>query len=508
VDVSADGNYLFAAERFAGVRTSRILRFDLPGAAGPGPDYSAVHFDVDEWMTGAYDVAAAADGTVLFTTERFQGGVGPLRQFDAATGVLAFRPPDDAVNPNALLSRSANFSTVLVSDRDAAQQAYLRVYRAGRGLAPLPRNVSGQVNALTQTAVSPDGSRFVVRRSSTVVTDASFNPIKTLPGIDGGFAFDPLQPLFYGVNTAARQIVAYDTAGWRELYRIPVGLALPSMSPMQSGAMAVSDDGDWLFLTVAGQGVRVFALPDRPAPGVAARQIFYNGSAFDRRDSAVNAFDDDAVATDKQPLLPGRPVTAANISSYTKGLNGLMIDLVGVDAAANPTAVDFSFQAGSGGNPATWPNAPAPKVVSVRRGAGAGGSAPVVVTWPDAPRRNTRLRLTDNATPLTGLTANDVFYFGNLVGDTGGTTSPPAVDADDILRTRAAISTGPVDLYSAADHNRDGRVNVLDVLAARGNLSTTAALPLAVLPLPDPIVAAGRMPTRRAPTRATGLLRE
>ncbi|MFL6113217.1 MAG: hypothetical protein ACJ786_17940, partial [Catenulispora sp.] len=276
--------------------------------------------------------------------------------------------------------------------------------------------------------------------------------------------------------------------------------------PMMSGMTAVSDDGRWLFLTVAGQGVRIYPLGDPPPTGLAGRYVFYNDSAFDGGSPDANADDDGAIATDKRPLLgtlrPGQAVTRDNYTTYTRGINGIMFDLVGVDAAEDVSASDVELAVARPGSATGWVDAPG-AAVSVRRGAGASGSARVTLTWTDDRPRNTWLRVTVKPTALTGLAAADVFYFGNLVGDAGGPASPPTVDADDILTTRAAISPGPVGLYSAADHNRDGRVNALDVLAARGNLSTTAALPL-----PDPTVAAARTPTRRAPTRATGLLRE
>ena len=71
---------------------------------------------------------------------------------------------------------------------------------------------------------------------------------------------------------------------------------------------------------------------------------------------------------------------------------------------------------------------------------GVGGSGRVTITWADGAIRNEWLQVTVNPTAVTGLTAPDVFYFGNLVGDTGDAAL--SVDAADVLATRSAGGTG------------------------------------------------------------------
>ena len=55
------------------------------------------------------------------------------------------------------------------------------------------------------------------------------------------------------------------------------------------------------------------------------RQIFYNNSAFD--DPATGGSDDDAIATDKEALLPGETAGFANYTSYSRGINGIKVAL-------------------------------------------------------------------------------------------------------------------------------------------------------------------------------------
>jgi len=82
------------------------------------------------------------------------------------------------------------------------------------------------------------------------------------------------------------------------------------------------------------------------------------------------------------------------------------------------------------------------------------------------------LQLTVLATASTRLAAPDVFYFGNLPGETGDHFGSASVDAADFARTRGAISTRDVPLDSHYDHNRDGRVDVRDLYIVRSAIGS------------------------------------
>ena len=69
----------------------------------------------------------------------------------------------------------------------------------------------------------------------------------------------------------------------------------------------------------------------------------------------------------------------------------------------------------------------------------------------------------------TGLASPDVFYFGNLVGETGDSTTIARVDALDILGVKRNLSTRPAAVTSRYDFNRDGKVNALDAVIARSS---------------------------------------
>jgi hypothetical protein len=101
----------------------------------------------------------------------------------------------------------------------------------------------------------------------------------------------------------------------------------------------------------------------------------------------------------------------------------------------------------------------------------------VTITFADDAVKNTWLRVTLRADDHTGLAADDVFYFGNQLGETGNAAADAAVNALDVSALRAHLSTAPATLASSFDLNRDGRVNALDLVLVRKGL-TLVPLPL------------------------------
>jgi len=136
--------------------------------------------------------------------------------------------------------------------------------------------------------------------------------------------------------------------------------------------------------------------------------------------------------------------------------------------------------------------------VSIRRGKGDGGSDRVTLVWPDGAIRNEWVQVTVKANAHTGLAVPDVFYFGNLVGETGDALSPMKVSSADLASVKRFLNAtvGP---DSAADVNRDGKVNALDLGLMRAGLFQQL----------QPIVAPGGSSAAMATTAAaTSLLQE
>jgi hypothetical protein len=195
-----------------------------------------------------------------------------------------------------------------------------------------------------------------------------------------------------------------------------------------------------------------------------ARRTFYGGSVFD------SSTHENAIASDKLALLPGQTATFANYTSYVRGINGIMVDILNPGGAL--TAADFTFRAGNTLTPSTWPAAPAPVSVVNRPGAGAGGSTRVEIIWADYAIRNKWLQVTVKAGANTGLGEDDVFYFGNAAGESGNNPANTYVDGSDM--TAARDNPGAAGITHPYDYNRDGLINTTDMAIARDNFSNYA----------------------------------
>lgn len=224
-----------------------------------------------------------------------------------------------------------------------------------------------------------------------------------------------------------------------------------------------------------------------PAASVVGRYVFYNDSRYDGNSAAADARDDSAIAPDKRALLPGQTATFANYTSYSRGIDGIMVDVANLPGA--PTAADFTFKVGNSADPSTWPAAPSPNAI-VTRALGAGATR-IDLMWPDGAIADEWLQITVKADASTGLLAPDVFYFGNAIGETGNSPSDAIVNGTDELlaRAHAASFLDPAPIASPYDFNRDGRVDAADQIIAR-NHATTAATALRLLAAPAAPLAA------------------
>jgi hypothetical protein len=165
-----------------------------------------------------------------------------------------------------------------------------------------------------------------------------------------------------------------------------------------------------------------------PDSSVAGRKLFYNRSAFDGSNASINVSDDAAITTDKTAYLPGAGLAVfGNVSSYSRGINGIMIDLAGGGdhelISLSTLASDFVFRVGNNNTPSSWAPAPIPNAVSARLGEGISGADRVVITWADGAIKNQWLEVQVLPTSRTGLTATDVFFWGNKIGDIGSPTA-------------------------------------------------------------------------------------
>ena len=227
-----------------------------------------------------------------------------------------------------------------------------------------------------------------------------------------------------------------------------------------------------------------------PQSGIVGRYVLYNHSAFDGQDPAVNSADDGAVAFDKTPLFAGQAAAFANYTSYVHGLNGIVIDINGAPQAANLSEIDFELRVGNSDDPSAWDAAPVPSEVTVRLAAGVGGSDRVTLVWPNGTIAGMWLEVVVLVNERTGLSAPDVFYFGNAPGETGDSISHALVNAFDFAGPRDTTSLAAA-VDDRFDFNRDGLTDGTDLAIARDHTTdfrTTLRLirsPAAAPPVAD-----------------------
>lgn len=200
--------------------------------------------------------------------------------------------------------------------------------------------------------------------------------------------------------------------------------------------------------------------------------LFYNNSAFDGFDPGPGAADDAALAIDKTALRPGTQAAFQHYSSFIQGINGVFVDVIQLPGM--PSFDDFLFRSGNHPDLSTWMPAPVPESISVRPGAGVGGSDRITLIWGADAVRNAWLEIRVLNTPATGLGEVESFYFGNAVGDTGDRPTDAVVDPADELRARSNPRNvlNPADITDPHDFNRDGLVDPQDQLIARSNQTT------------------------------------
>jgi len=218
------------------------------------------------------------------------------------------------------------------------------------------------------------------------------------------------------------------------------------------------------------------------------RHVFYNNSRWDGFDPGPGVSDDAAIATDKSPLLPGDPAaTFANYTSYSRGIGGVMIDVRNLADGGHVGPGDFEFRVGNDYNsPAGWATVPNPLHVNVRR---VGAVDRITLIWPDdnpwtagvEPGAISKqwLQVRMLSTENTGLLQDDVFYFGNAIGETGDTAIDATVNSmDEIAVRNNPAFFPPAAIDNPLDFDRDKIVGATDQILARANRTAADSLKL------------------------------
>ncbi|HLD25420.1 MAG TPA: hypothetical protein VJC05_00045 [Candidatus Andersenbacteria bacterium] len=183
------------------------------------------------------------------------------------------------------------------------------------------------------------------------------------------------------------------------------------------------------------------------------------------------------LALDKTALRPGLTASFANISGYSRGINGLIIDIDNLpNDGIRLDNADFEFRVGNSNDVSVWSPDPYPILLPVRPGAGQQGSDRLHIHFPDGAIKNTWLAVTIKANPDTGLAEPYTFYFGSAVGDTGATFTENLIGADAADLQSISQHITPLDqagtepITNSNDLNKDGTVDAFDFQVVAGNL--------------------------------------
>jgi hypothetical protein len=208
-------------------------------------------------------------------------------------------------------------------------------------------------------------------------------------------------------------------------------------------------------------------------PVVQAVHLFYNNSALDGNGADVTPADFGAIATDKSPLVPGETATFDNVSGYSRGINGVFIDVMDLPHdGADLDGSDLWLAAGDNYFPDTWTRIP-PMEIGVFPNAAPGGADRIYVTFADGAIVDTWLGITLLPTLDTGLADEVDFFYGSVPGETGAAFTGQGEffgrDAAD-LQAIAANLIQPAGIDNPHDVNRDGLVDAFDfqVIATAG----------------------------------------
>ncbi|MBI4580658.1 MAG: hypothetical protein HY718_13200, partial [Planctomycetes bacterium] len=212
-----------------------------------------------------------------------------------------------------------------------------------------------------------------------------------------------------------------------------------------------------------------------PCTGVKARKIFYNQSAWDGNNAAINTSDFNAIAPDKSPLLPGGgAATFANYISYDKRINGIIVDACSFNRLPVLDQDLFFVMGNNLDDPFTWTDIPAaPNAMQLFPGQGVDGSDRLVMTWANGAIPNTRWLLVAlfAGDGSLGLPADDFFIFGVAVGEGDGNfIVTPSDEIGARLNPHTPLNPAPID--DVWDFNRDKLVSPADQIISRTNRTT------------------------------------
>ena len=365
-----------------------------------------------------FTTSAQSDGTYAYSVTAVDAAgneSGPSNSVSVTIDTVAPASPsapDLSADSDTGVSNSDNITNDVTPTFDVVGAPYFAFYQNGSRISAIyesgtsyttPPRIDGTF-AYSVTAVDAAGNESAPSSSLNVTIDTQ-NPSVTINQASGQIDPTSVSPINFTVvfskamsdftaggvsfdgSTVAGTLVGTVTnpSGDLETYNVAVsGMTGAGIVVASVAAAAAHDLAGNANTASLGSDQSVTYLPPTEVVG---RHVFYNDSMWDGNDASGNAGDDVAIAADKEALLPGQSASFVNYTSYTAGINGVMIDVAGL--TATPSASSFMFKVGNDGDPSNWIDAPSPVSVSIRSGAGVNGSdriEPRLGGWRDSER--------------------------------------------------------------------------------------------------------------------------
>ena len=333
-DITPDGTQLVVAEDVSGQDQGFVHLVDLTDNT-----VSTVAYTLDFGEIGAWDIAVGSNGSAFVTTDYGGSGWTSLRELDLTTGTFTARTDSlgsgfgGEVRQNTRIQRSADRSLLLFTEANISSGPIF-TYDAATDTFDTSLNTGSFMGNVS--AVNRDGSIVAVDVGSDLVLyDENLNPLSTLPGLDEGAIFSPVEDVLYVVDDVSDEIIAYETNNWKEVTRFAIGEDIGRANSFFSydQVLEITDDGDFLFVRTSA-GIRVIDTPDLPGvPTVQAATFSLS------ENSANNTVVGTVTATDPDNDVLTYSITA--IDPDGDGTPAFALDNNGVITVSDSGDLDF-----------------------------------------------------------------------------------------------------------------------------------------------------------------------
>jgi hypothetical protein len=438
-----------------------------PGSASANTPANATSNDFGSRSTTATISANGSSNAIVWTLDVNQNGYDDLLAYSSSLGTAIY---DSNTNSSLVIvggGTGVKFSVPTVFDG--------MVYVGTGGSSGTSGKIMGTI----------DGFGLL---DSYLTSNASFFGAPTSLSANWVAGATPGAQLSWTRNSTLETQMEVDRStngsNWSVLAYLPNG----STSYLDTSA---SENGTYYYRVraISGANTTAYTNSAEVTPATVANEylFYYGSSAFDGSATSPTAADLNAVATDKTALVSSSTATTAtfsNISSYTDGLNGILVDFPTANLAPGVTftASDFAFKVGNNSNTSTWSTAPAPTAIATWT---SGGNTYADIVWAKNAIEEEWLQVTVLADANTHLANNVVFYFGNEIGATGASmASTPngevlRVTSTDVVNTENNASLlHSVPITNIYDFNRDGKVTSTDVVLCQNNATLLGGLVL------------------------------